>query len=211
MTPTNLEQISSLYNTYNEVIKPLIALYEAREEQFPTPVFNEIRAFNDHIAKCHLKKIDSNQINEEIKLAERHIFRIIFDCYKFLNVSFHKEISEFENENRNIDLTIIDNGEFYPKYKKLKESAVQSVRAAKKVESLDIQKSFTNYENAFNAYSELVELISQKGTDVRWARNKLRIKRVLKIILWVLSACLSGLVSLFFTCESIENFVLSLF
>lgn len=199
MTPTNLEQISSLYNTYNEVIKPLIALYEAREEQFPTPVFNEIRAFNDHIAKCHLNDIDENQINEEIKLAERHIFRIIFDCYKFLNVSFHKEISEFENENRNIDLTIIDNGEFYPKYKKLKESAVQSVRAAKKVESLDIQKSFTNYENAFNAYSELVELILQKESDVSWARNKRKLKRVINIILWILSAVLSGFVSLLFT------------
>jgi hypothetical protein len=211
VTSNNLEQISSLYNTYNEVIKPLIALYEAREEQFPTPVFNEIRAFNDHIAKCHLKKIDENQINEEIKLAERHIFRIIFDCYKFLNVSFHKEINIFENETRNIDLTLIDNGEFYPNFKRLKNSAIQYVRTAKKNESFDIQKSFTNYENAFNAYSEIVELISHKKTDVNWARKKHSLKKILKFVLWILSALLSGLVSLFFTCESIKNLILSFF
>ena len=38
-------QIKLLYNTYNEVIKPLIVEIEVRYEEFPIPVFNEIRAF----------------------------------------------------------------------------------------------------------------------------------------------------------------------
>lgn len=158
-----------------------------------------------------MKKIGENQIIEEIKLAERHIFRIIFDCYKFLNVSFHKEISAFENETRNIDLTLIDNGLFYPQYKQLKNSAIQHIRSAKKIESIDIQKSFTEYEQAFNAYSEIIDLVSNKKTDISWARKKYTFKRVLKIVLWILSALLSGLVSLFFTCESVANFILSIF
>ena len=49
---TNM-RIIALYQSYNTVIKPLIAEVEARTEQFPLPLFNEIRALHDHIARCY--------------------------------------------------------------------------------------------------------------------------------------------------------------
>ena len=48
----NNVRITALYQDYNTVIKPLIAEVEARTEQFPLPLFNEIRALHDHIARC---------------------------------------------------------------------------------------------------------------------------------------------------------------
>ena len=79
----NEEKIRVLYSDYNTVIKPLIAEIEARIEQFPLPLFNEIRALHDHIARCYLDEIKEEQITQEIIKAERHIVRIILDCYKY--------------------------------------------------------------------------------------------------------------------------------
>lgn len=45
----NESKVRELYESYNAVIKPLIAEVEARIEQFPLPLFNEIRALHDHI------------------------------------------------------------------------------------------------------------------------------------------------------------------
>lgn len=42
----NSKQIIALYDDYNTIIKPLIAEVEARTEQFPLPLFNEIYAYS---------------------------------------------------------------------------------------------------------------------------------------------------------------------
>ena len=127
----NSKQIIALYDDYNTIIKPLIAEVEARTEQFPLPLFNEIRALHDHIARCYFKDITSEQRNAEIHKAERHVLRIILDCYKCLNLSIHDSVLLFEKQTRHVDLTVLQNGTFYPKYKSLRSDAVRAVRKAK--------------------------------------------------------------------------------
>lgn len=53
------DQLASFYKIYNETIKPLMAEIEVRYASFPTPIFNEIRAFNDHIARCYVEGVSS--------------------------------------------------------------------------------------------------------------------------------------------------------
>jgi len=107
-------QITLLYRTYNDVIKPLIAEIEIRYEKFPTPVFNEIRAFNDHVARCHRENISNLDIENELRKAKGHIERIILDCYKFLNVALHKiVIKRFDKRTKGVDLGAINNGAFF--------------------------------------------------------------------------------------------------
>lgn len=53
MTEEASRLIVDCYVHYCEVIKPLIARIEALSEKIPLPLFNEIRAFNDHIARCY--------------------------------------------------------------------------------------------------------------------------------------------------------------
>ena len=113
------------------MIRPLISEIEAREESFPTPLFNEIRAFNDHIARCYLPKIANEKIITELEKAEGHISRITLDCFKYLDVFLYEKIRNFEKRTRNIDLTVLDNGQFFPTFCKLKKDAVISVRQAK--------------------------------------------------------------------------------
>ena len=107
----NSKQIIALYDDYNTIIKPLIAEVEARTEQFPLPLFNEIRALHDHIARCYFKDITPEQRNIEIHKAERHVLRIILDCYKCLNLSIHDSVLLFEKQTRHVDLTVLQNGE----------------------------------------------------------------------------------------------------
>ena len=211
MNPTYYSKFSKLYTSYNEVIKPLIALYEAREEVFPIPLFNEIRAFNDHVARCYIPSFSDDQIEDELGRAERHINRIILDCYKYLNVSFHNEIMSFERRTKHVDLTVLDNGLFYPKFLELRKNAVNLIRKAKRNESIKLNDSFSDYQDAYNVYSELSDLINSRSVEVSWARAKFSVIKLLKIFAWILSAVVSGLVSLFFTCDNIKDIILKIF
>jgi hypothetical protein len=81
-------KLSEIYKNYTQTIKPLIADIEARYQEFPDSLFNEIRALNDHIARCYNTNFSDEQIETEIKKAESHVLRITFDCYKYLDVWF---------------------------------------------------------------------------------------------------------------------------
>lgn len=200
--------ISPLYVEYNEVIKPLIAELEAREEASPQPIFNEIRAFNDHIARCYRDDIESDKIAEEIEKAQRHIKRITLDCFKYLNVSLYEKIHKFEKQTKNIDLTVINNGLFYPKYRRLMKLTVQTVRQAKKEETVDTNRALEGYQEGYNLYCALEELIDDNLEVVKWARIKFSFKRTLSVIGWLLTAIISGLLSIFISCDFLRKMIL---
>lgn len=131
MTPfTEAQQsrLSTFYDQYNTVIKPLMSAIEARYESLPTPIHNELRAFNDHIARCYRANMTPDSINKELNKAEGHIKRTILDCFKFLNVKLSDYVKNFEREVERVDISTISNGEFYITYKKLKQAAIADVR-----------------------------------------------------------------------------------
>ncbi len=198
------KKIASLYTNYNEVIRPLISEIEARQEVFPAPLFNEIRAFNDHIARCHLPDKSGDQVSEEIKKAEGHIIRITLDCFKYLDVFLHDKVKRFERNTRNIDISVFDNGSFYPRFCNLQKQAVKHVREAKKSESIDSITSLNMYQLAYNTYCEIEVLIDDKTAEIRWAKVRFTTKKVINSLLWTLAAILSGLISLFLTCEEVK-------
>ena len=185
--------LKKLYKQYNEVIKPLIALYEAREEKFLTPVLNEIRAYNDHIARCYLPDANSKFIDSQLRSAERHIKRIILDCYKYLNVSFNDEVKKFEKRTKNVDLSIINNGDFYIKFKQYRNNTISLIREAKALESQsnDDDKIFKSFEKAFNEYSKLSILINTNFVQINWAKAK----SIIKKYFWIIAAIISGIIS----------------
>lgn len=147
-----MEALRTIYQDYNKVIKPLIADVEARTEKFPLPLFNEIRALHDHIARCYSDKITPEQVETEIQKAERHVVRIMLDCYKCLNLSLHDSVLLFERQTKNIDLTVLQDGTFYPKYKVLRVQVVQYVRKAKSLESIDTKDALDVFQESYNIY-----------------------------------------------------------
>lgn len=191
------KRIIALYQDYNTVIKPLIAEVEARTEQFPLPLFNEIRALHDHISRCYSDNVSSEQIDSEIHKAERHVVRIMLDCYKCLNLSLHDEVLLFEKQTKHIDLTVLQDGTFYPRYKTLRMKAIQTVRKAKSLESQDTNAALDAYQQSYNVYSELETMIDSVTPDLHWARIRFSVRRLLQVVLWILSAIASGVISIF--------------
>ena len=193
------KRIVGLYKDYNNVIKPLIAEVEARTEQFPLPLFNEIRALHDHISRCYSDEATNDSIEDEVVKAQRHSLRIMLDCYKYLNLTLHDEVILFERETKHIDLTVLQNGTFYPKYKEVRSNAIKLVRKAKSEEPLDSVKALDTYQLSYNAYTEIETLIDSVYTDVHWARVRFSVRRGLSIFLWLLSAIVSGVISILLT------------
>ncbi len=199
---------NELFSQYNQVIKPLIAEIEARSETMPQPLFNEIRAFTDHIARCYFPDMPDERMKDELQKASRHIVRITLDCFKCLNILLFKNVENFERQTQNVDLKVLDNGEFYPKYKKLKREAADTVKQAKLVESTDSTQALQLYDAAYNKYVELEDLLKVCAEDVRWARVHFTTKRILKIVAWTVSVIVTGLLSLFISCDLIRELLI---
>lgn len=151
---------------------------------------------HDHIARCYSEGVSDFQIDEEIRKAERHVVRIMLDCYKCLNLSLHDAVMLFEKQTKHIDLTVLQNGTFYPKYKNLYVQAVQAVRKAKALEALDTDAALDKYQKAYNIYSDLEHLLDEVTTDVHWARVRFTVKRAMQVLLWIASAVASGVISI---------------
>lgn len=203
--------VKPLYKSYNEVIKPLIAEIEARGQTFPLPLFNEIRAFNDHIAQCFWDDFTPKLVAIEVHKAEGHVLRMVLDCYKVLILFLNDKVLKFEMQTKHIDLTVIDNGVFYIEYRKFKKASIEMVRKAKSDESRNNGQAIIEFEKAYNLYTSLENLIDSSSVDVAWARKKFTVIRALKILGWLLAAIISGFVSLVFTCDSVSQFVMTLF
>ncbi len=154
MTEAATHKIAECYIEYCEVIKPLIARIEAQSEKIPLPLFNEIRAFNDHIARCYFNHPSDQYIEEQINKASRNIVRMTLDCFKCLIVIMFQKIEQFEKRTKNIDLTVIDNGIFFPEYSRKKVEAATAVNKAKLIEANDINKSLTEFERACNIFRD---------------------------------------------------------
>ncbi len=190
-------QMKSLYSVYNNVVKPLIAEIEVRYEVFPTAIFNEIRAFNDHIARCYLKPDNIQWVDAQINKAKGHIERIVLDCYKFLNVSLYdKIIKKFDKSYKGVDLSCINNGEFIMKHKTLTKDIIKILKKAKSKESEeDKSEAISLYQCAHNKYTELEDLIDDNCRNLFWAKGKFYTNKIWKGFLWLLSAIISGIIS----------------
>ena len=214
MIPDYFERLAPLYDKYNSVIKPLIAEIEVRFESFPTSIFNEIRAFNDHVSRCYLKPDDSAWVDAQIRNAEGHIERIILDCYKFLNVSLYDSvIKKFDKNYKNVDLSTIDNGDFIIKHKQITKDIVIKLKEAKSKEVLeDKRESIALYEEVHNKYTELENLIENNCRNLFWAKGKFCLNKIRNVILFIVSAIISGIVSTWLLPYScIVNWIKSIF
>lgn len=207
MTQQDRDLIEECYVRYCAVIKPLIANIESLSEKIPLPLFNEIRAFNDHIARCYYLNPDETFIKEQIAKAQRHIERITLDCFKCLNVILYQSIELFERQTKNVDLTVIDNGEFFPQYSRMKIDAATLVKSAKLAEAANSDNALDYYQESYNVYARLVEKIDAVSEKVKWAKVRFISKKIVTIVAWTVSVIISAILSAVFSCEIIASFL----
>lgn len=202
------EELSPLYEDYLKVIKPLIVDIERFYKKFPFQLYNEIRAFNDHVARCY-DAPNQETIGANAKKARGHIDRIMLDCYKFLDVKlFDRIIKRFERRTKRIDLGMIDNGDFYRSYQQIRGAIVGDYKEARRLEAAEDKKpALDSFDKVYQGYRKLEDLLLENERKICWAIAKFSGKKMFAIIGWFLSAVISGILSIIIANDEIHKAV----
>ena len=146
------EEICKLFSEYNNKLKPLIATVESLKQEFPGQILNEIRAFNDHIARCFLFGTTEEDCVKELRKAKGHVSRAILDCYKIILLYYFDFIKDFRQQYDSVNLTLVNDGKFLPELTRLNEEALKCSRIARYSEA----DSFPEKENSYIGYKKAV-------------------------------------------------------
>lgn len=191
LTPEIYEEVAKLNAEYENMVKPLLANIEALSETMPISIYNESRAFTDHIARCYIHYNDKEYILEQLNRASRHLNRMIMDCYKELYIIYYIRIEEFKKFVKNVDLSYVDGGRFYPKYKELLYVAEEKKIEAKKCVSYE--DDYRKFEESVETYTELDDYIREYLTEVQVVKAKRTGKKVLAFLGWLAATVLGAI------------------
>lgn len=207
MNESQILELGTQHKLYLFAVKPLIAEVEVYYQRFPNELFNEIRAFNDHVARCFSDDASNEFVDEQLRKAKGHIHRILLDCYKFINVFFYRQHERFEKQTKNINLLTIQNGKFFVRYKGLLTSALNSVREAKIKECTNItdEDKFKYYENSTNAYRELITFIDDNRADINLAKRKFWAQAGFKVFSYILAIILGWILTTYTPLAQVFN------
>ncbi len=192
------ERISEILSNYRNTVKPLLVDIQARRSdgQLPNNFLNEIRALNDHIARCYRNGISPKDIDAELTKAEGHLRRLTYDCFKQLNI-YISDILISKERKFYSDLWLTYNrGQFWIEYSKSRKYAQHNVVEAKKAETIDPYRAMELYEKAFQNYRCAENmLLSNKSMLCRSRLNKYLLKAshggwwvLITVILSIISA-----------------------
>lgn len=195
MIEENLRLLEKLYQQYNDPVKPLLAEIEAIYEKFPLPLYNEIRAMNDHVARA-VTAVDDKKAVIQLEKAASHINRITRDCYKFLDVYYKREAERFDKLMCTIEPSTTEDYQRMADYGKLSDKATNLVEYAKKNEHLvSDEETYVNFEKAYNAYKELHSFIVNNRRIVFSLKRKKRIKMIGSVIFSIFTFMLGCIIT----------------
>jgi hypothetical protein len=184
--------LKDLYANYSNNIKPLIAVIEANTQKLPIEIFNEIRAVNDHIARCIMSGEEKFCV-AEIQKAHSHQMRILLDCFKHLNIFYFDRFEQFEKQDmKYVNLSLVNNGEFYTTLRAMQNEAHRLSAEARIAESLDKNKALELYDQMYNKCNAIEEYINDNIKNIDWAKKIYRRRNALTIIVSSITSLLIG-------------------
>ena len=194
------ERIQGIHRNYIDVICPYVLLYELLDNTFPIEILNEIRAVFTHLSKCNIS--DDVQVKEDnLSKAESHIKRAVLDCYKYICMAYHDNYTKFENNYRNVDLSLVDNGEFLPNLLKARKKALDLMLEARMSDLAipsggegAVDEAYAKYEMAFIAYYSVDEIINESYEKLENLKKKVALKNKLAVgsfAIGIIGICLS--------------------
>ena len=196
-------RILGLMDGYCENVKPLLDAIQLRhkDKTLPNNFLNEIRALNDHIARCYRDGVDDECIKKELDKAEGHERRLIYDGFKQMNAYIVSRLELEEAKSYSKMWLTYDNGQFWKDYTRHRTSAQKAVIEAKRNESVDSDVAMLNYEKAFNEYRKAEDLLLSHKGMLRWSRVQKWFHRINDWTVWagvtVAGAVISSVICLF--------------
>ena len=196
-------RLEALINDYRELAKPLMDDMNVRlGGVYPENCLNEIRAMLDHVSRCYrtetleIKSEEKEKIcNEELSKAEGHLRRLMYDCFKQLNILLFDAIHQKERQTYSSHWLYIKGGQFWSTYTKYLQIAMASVVEAKKNESYDPDKVMVFYERAYNAYCAVEQMLIKHRKSLTWSRCIKYFEIVNSWVRWIIVTVVLSLIS----------------
>ncbi|MCR1960196.1 hypothetical protein CWE04_11885 [Thomasclavelia cocleata] len=174
---SKISELNGIFEVYVNKINPMIFTYEILADNYPIEILNEIRSIFTHLSRCTFDT-DEKNVNNNLTKAYSHAKRAILDCYKYNSLAYADKYYEFMDQYKNVDLSLIDNGEFLIKItNKLclaNSLMIQAKRSEAENKSLDEQ--YTKYENAYFEYSEIYKILENTQIKAENLKQKAIIK-----------------------------------
>lgn len=162
MNQTQMETIKGITLNYLNNFKPLLEVLKVRMKgKYPQNCLNEIRAINDHIARCYRTNISEEDITKEIGKAEGHLQRLAYDCYKQLILYQAADIKFTVKWFYSSRWPCIGNGELWKTYMDNYNRARVSEKKAKRCESIDPDEALSFYDITYNNYQAILEIFKK--------------------------------------------------
>ena len=179
-----------LFSFYNDRLRWVIIFIESRYKKFPVPILNEIRAVQDHIARCYDKDIlaDEAYMNEQMRAAQGHYMRCLLDGYKYIWYQFGPEVKKKYFWAKILgNLHSIDNGEFVKKMHELRNEAKKLNFEARETESKDKEVSLDLYEKSIGKLIELEDLYDNHAGEIGWSVRRGLAMKALAGLGWLIA------------------------
>lgn len=197
------ERLETLIRDYREQIKPLMDDMNVRlGGVYPENCLNEIRAMLDHVSRCYraetikIKSEEKEKIcNEELSKAEGHLRRLMYDCFKQLNILLFDAIHQKERQTYSSHWLYIKGGQFWSTYTNNLQIAMASVVEAKKNESYDPDMALECYDRAYNAYCAVEQMLISHRKSLIWSQCIKYFEIVNSWVSWIIVTVVLSLIS----------------
>lgn len=195
MTAKRPDTIPELFEFYYKDFKPLYCFIQSRNE-LPVELLFEINAAFDHLSrKWHYSQNEQDVVHA----ASAHLKRGCFDVFK---IAVRETVDRYNQLCKNIDTSIIDNGDFDKKMHLLIANIRNtSVEARKKEgDSRDPVQWNEAYELWKPVFENCIEFEKNYylNPKIEWAKHKQRWKnwriRVEGFIVGVLASLIAGII-----------------
>lgn len=166
---------------YNEIIssyieiKPVLKdLYERNGGEIIDGIFNEIRALNDHIARCYQSLTNDQDIYIELCKAEGHLKRLIYDTFKQLNIIFYDYMAEYEDKHFGEHWISLDKGGFWRNYLSKRNEITLKIEEAKNQESKNSDIALDYFQESYVLQGEVYDLLdnNKQNLELSWLNDK---------------------------------------
>lgn len=181
------EMYRDLIISYLEIKPILFDLFVRNGNQYINAVLNEMRALNDHIARCYIDGMSAEAVHKELNKAEGHLKRLIYDCFKQLNILFFDYVNEYEANHFGKHWLHVKDGEFWNAYTSLRYEVVKNVEDAKLHESFDADKAFESYQNAYVLQGKVYDLLETYDSELRLSFQKVLWTKINSLKGWIFS------------------------
>lgn len=173
------EKLQAIIDSYQANALPLLLRLEKMQGYIPVNCLNEIRALNDHVARCFRDSFDSDNVEVELSKSMGHVERLVLDCFKQLIIFVKDDIQSYEKKYFSTLWYYWNDGEFWKEYCNLKVAGEQLEIDAKIKETADKTESLRQYEQAYQKFQKISDLLSHQNLRCsQWNRYFNKVKKM---------------------------------